>query len=154
MAALMSAQRDQEVARLRRTIALRALIATGTRQREIAASIGISQPAISQQLASVDALGSVRADILLEAAAPIVRAVADMFGYRRVAVFGSVARGDAQDGSDIDLVVEPPPDTSSFEFVRFKGLLEHVLMRDVDLISYGGLQPGIDDDVRRDAVLL
>lgn len=38
--------------------------------------------------------------------------------------------------------------------VRFKQLIERVLGRQVDLIDYGGLKTKLDDDIRRDAVLL
>lgn len=75
-------------------------------------------------------------------------------GFTRLAVFGSVARGTARPDSDIDLIVESPPGTSSFEFLRFKQLIEQVLGREVDLIDYGGLKPKIDDDIRREAALL
>lgn len=33
-------------------------------------------------------------------------------------------------------------------------LLEQVLGREVDLVSYGGLKAKLDDDIRREAVLL
>jgi predicted nucleotidyltransferase len=33
-------------------------------------------------------------------------------------------------------------------------LIEHVLGRAVDLIDYDGLKPKLDDDIRREAVLL
>jgi len=69
-------------------------------------------------------------------------------------VFGSIARGEARQDSDIDLLVDAPPGTSSFEFTRFKQLIEQVLGREIDLISYGGMKPKLDDDIRRDAVLL
>lgn len=61
---------------------------------------------------------------------------------------------EARQDSDFDLIVDAPAGTSSFEFVRFKQLIEQVLGREVDLISYGGLTPTMDDDLRRDAVLL
>ena len=47
-----------------------------------------------------------------------------------------------------------PCPTSSFEFLRFKQLIEEVLGREVDLIDYGGLKPKVDDDLRGEAVLL
>lgn len=62
--------------------------------------------------------------------------------------------GTASPDSDIDLIVESPPGTSSFEFDRFKQMLAKVLGRAVDLIEYGGLKPRLEDDIRRDAVLL
>ena len=60
----------------------------------------------------------------------------------------------ARQDSDIDFLVDAPPGTSSFAFIRFKQLIEQVLGREIDLISYGGLKPKMDDDIRRDAVLL
>jgi predicted nucleotidyltransferase len=154
LAEYQDARRGENVARLRRVIALRAMVATGMSQREVAGAVGISQPAVSQQLRFAPVLESVHPQVLLEAAAPVLRLLAAERGYDRLAVFGSVARGEAREDSDIDLVVEAPPGTSSFEFIRFKQLVEQILGREVDLISYGGLTEGLDDDIRRDAVLL
>ncbi len=75
-------------------------------------------------------------------------------GYSRLAVFGSVARGQAHAASDVDLLVKAPAGTSSFDFVRFERLLADVLGRQVDLVEYSGLKPGLDDDIRREAVEL
>lgn len=150
----LGARHDEEVARLRRALALRAMVATGLSQREIAAALGISQPAVSQQLRSASDLSSVHPEKLMQAAAPVLRRLAEDAGYGRLAVFGSVARGEATGDSDIDLLVEAPEGTSSFEFIRFKQLLERVLGRQVDLVDHGGLKPKLDDDIRRDAVLL
>lgn len=148
------ARRGEELARLRRVIALRAMIATGMSQRQIAEALGISQPAISQQLTSSSDLTGVHPVLLLEAAAPVLKALAEDLGYTRLAAFGSLARHDARADSDIDLLVEAPAGTSSFAFIRFKQLIEQVLGREIDLVSYGGLHPRRDEDIRRDAVLL
>lgn len=150
----LDARRSEDAARLRRTIALRAMRATGQSQRLIAAALGVSQPAISQQLAAADRIDDVHPEVLLEAAAPILTGLAREHGYARLAVFGSVARHQARADSDIDLLVEAPEGTSSFDFLRFKTLIEEVLGRQVDLVSYGGLQAELDDDVRGEAVLL
>lgn len=147
------ARRDEDVARLRRAIALRAMVAAGTSQTHIAEALGISQPAVSQQLRHAPDLAGVHPELLVEAAGPVLRALAAERGFGRLAVFGSVARGEARQDSDIDLLVEAPEGTSTFGFLRFKQLIEQVLGREVDLVSYGGLKP-IDDDIRRDAVLL
>lgn len=154
LAEYCEARRGEEITRLRRVIALRAMVAAGMSQREVAEAVGISQPAVSQQLRSAPVLESVHPQVLLEASAPVLRSLAMERGYERLAVFGSVARGDACENSDIDLIVEAPPGTSSFAFIRFKQLVEQVLGREVDVISYGGLTDGLDDDIRRDAVLL
>jgi predicted nucleotidyltransferase len=152
--AYLGARRDQEVARLCRLLAVRAMAATGMSQREIAEALGISQPAVSQQLKLAAGLEDVHPQVLLEAASPVLKALAAEHGYSRLAVFGSVARQQSRPDSDIDLIVQAPEGTSSFGFVRFHQLLEQVLGREVDLVEYGGLKPRLDDDIRREAVLL
>lgn len=154
LAEYQDARRDEDVARLRRVLALRAMVAEGTSQRQIAHALGVSQPAVSQQLKFAPDLDRVHPQALLQAATPILKAIAEQHGYSRLAVFGSVARRQAHQDSDIDLLVEAPDGTSSFGFIRFKQLIEHVLGREIDLIDYGGLKPKLDDDVRREAVLL
>lgn len=154
VAAYRKARHEEEVARLRRGLALRAMVASGMSQREIAAELGVSQPAASQQLKVAQDLARFHPEALIEAAGPVLRSVAEDAGYRRIAVFGSVARGEARFDSDIDLIVESPEGTSSFGFLRFKKVIEQVLGREIDLVDYGGLKPRLDDDVRRGAVLL
>ncbi|MGO1543494.1 MAG: nucleotidyltransferase domain-containing protein [Gulosibacter sp.] len=120
-------------------IVLRAMNATGMSQRQIAGSLGISQPAVSQQLALSSVLDEAHPQDLLDAAAPILKVLAEENGYSGLAVFGSVAHGRARQDSDIDLLVEAPRGTSSFGFVRFKQLIEQVIGRKIDLVPYGGL---------------
>ena len=152
MAAYRDARREEEIARLRRLLALRAMVASGMSQRRIADALGVSQPAVSQQLKSARELDAVDPAVLVEAAGPILRAVAAEHGYSRLAVFGSLARHQATTDSDIDLLVDVPEGTSTFGFLRFRQLLEIVLGREVDIVSYGGLKPGLDDDIRRESV--
>lgn len=149
-----NARRQEHIARLRRVLALRAMASTGMSQRQIADALGVSQPAVSQQLRFARELGDVDTEVVLEAAAPILKALAEENGYSRLAVFGSVARHEARKDSDIDLLVEAPEGTSSFDFMRFEQLIEKILGREVDLVSYGGLKAKLDDDIRREALPL
>lgn len=154
LAAYLAARRDEGVARLRRLLALRAMAATGMSQRQIAEELGVTQPAVSQQLKAARELDAVDPELLVQAAGPVLTALAAEWGYSRLAVFGSLARGQATRDSDIDLLVQAPEGTSTFDFLRFRRLIERVLGREVDLVSYGGLKPVVDDDIRREAVLL
>lgn len=54
------------------------------------------------------------------------------FCVSHISIFGSIARGDASDGSDIDLLVEMPP--KIFLLSGLKLFLEEKLQRSVDLI--------------------
>ncbi len=59
----------------------------------------------------------------------------EKYGVTRVGIFGSVARGEAREGSDVDVVVElKTPDL--FLMVDLKEKLESILGAKVDLIRY------------------
>jgi predicted nucleotidyltransferase len=154
VAAYRAARHEEDVARLRRALVLRAMVASGMTQRQIADELGVSQPAVSQQLKAARDLAAADPQVLVEAAGPVLKDLAAARGYSRLAVFGSVARGQANSASDVDLLVQAPAGTSSFDFVRFQRLLSDVLGRHVDLVEWGGLKPSLDDDIRREAVEL
>lgn len=149
-----TAQHQEDVAKLRRALALRALVAAGSSQREIAELLDVSQPAVSQQLKTARSVATVHPEILLEAAAPILVDVARSAGFDRLAVFGSVARRQARPDSDIDLLVEPPADAGIKDVLALRDAFQTILWRPVDLVTYAGLRAGLDDDIRREAVLL
>lgn len=148
------ARSQEDVARLRRAMALRALVATGASQREIAEALGISQSAVSQQLRATQSVASSDPQTLIEAAGPILVDVAVSRGFGRLAVFGSVARNEATPESDIDLIVEAPTGAGLKEVLALRSLFESIVGRPVDLVTYGGLRDHLDDDIRHDLVPL
>lgn len=62
-------------------------------------------------------------------------------GVRSVRVFGSIARGEASQASDIDLLVEFEPGRSLFDQVHLGADLEALLNVRVDVVPAGGLLP-------------
>jgi uncharacterized protein len=77
---------------------------------------------------------------LLKAADPRIREL----GVGRLALFGSVLRGDAGANSDVDLLVEFGPGAKSFDrFLALSDLLEEVLGRPVELVTREALSPFI-----------
>ena len=83
----------------------------------------------------------------------ILRAAA-RHGARNVRVFGSVARGEADERSDIDLLVEMEPDRSLLDRAALWLELQDLLGRRVDVVSDRGIKPRIRDRVLREAVPL
>jgi len=75
-------------------------------------------------------------------------------GARNIRVYGSVARGQATDDSDLDLLVEWEPDRSLLDVVGLKQDLEDLLGVTVDIGSERGLHWLIRDEVLREAVPL
>jgi len=70
---------------------------------------------------------------------------------RRIAVFGSVARGEARHGSDVDLLVDFEPGASLLDQVGLFQDLEELLGVGVDVVSRSGLTPR-DKHIRGEAV--
>ncbi|MBI3335590.1 MAG: nucleotidyltransferase family protein [Candidatus Portnoybacteria bacterium] len=68
-------------------------------------------------------------------------------GITRAAVFGSVARGEAGEKSDIDILVEIPHAHGLFEFIGIKNELEDALEKKVDLIEYQAIKPRIRENI-------
>lgn len=66
--------------------------------------------------------------------------IAARHGASNVRVFGSVARGDASDASDIDLLVDFESGSSLFDLLHLTQELERLLDRHVDVVSTGGLK--------------
>ena len=74
------------------------------------------------------------------------------FGVKSLRLFGSVARDEAAEGSDVDLLVgfESPPSFSSYMKLRF--FLEDLLGAKVDLVTENGLRDRVREYVEKDAI--
>ena len=75
-------------------------------------------------------------------------------GVARAALFGSVARGEARPGSDIDVMVEFSPDAaiSVWAYVGLKDLIQGFFGERVDVVSRNGLNRHIRPTVEREAL--
>lgn len=80
--------------------------------------------------------------------------IANRRGAHNVRVFGSFARGTADDASDLDLLVDMDPDRSIFDVGALVADLETLLGRDVDVVTERGLKERIRARVLKDAVPL
>lgn len=73
-------------------------------------------------------------------------------GVKSLAVFGSLARGEATPGSDIDILVEFDLPVGLFEFIRLKLYLEELTGRRVDLVTPDALRPAMRAEILSEAV--
>lgn len=76
----------------------------------------------------------------------------ERFGVRSLALFGSAARGQLRQGSDVDLLVEFDRPVGLFEFIDLKNYLENLLGRRVDLGTSASLKPRLREPVLKEAV--
>jgi len=75
-------------------------------------------------------------------------------GARNVRVFGSVARGEADERSDVDFLVDLEPGRSLLDLGGLNRDLERLLNAKVDVVSSRGLRERVRDRVLREAVPL
>ena len=90
----------------------------------------------------------------LEAKREAILGLAARHGARSVRVFGSVARGEAQPDSDVDLLVEMEEGRSLLDLVALGQDLEELLGRKVEVVEPEGLHWFIRDRVLQEAVPL
>ncbi len=73
------------------------------------------------------------------------------FGVKRIGIFGSHARGEERETSDVDVLVEfVEPSFDNFMDLAF--FLEDLFGREVDLVTTRGLSPYIAPFVEREVV--
>ena len=79
-------------------------------------------------------------------------ALAERFAVRSLALFGSVARGEATAESDVDLLVEFNRPVGLFELFALQDELELILGHHVDLGTAQSLQPRMRAKVLEEVV--
>ena len=85
---------------------------------------------------------------------PRIAELALQYGVSHVRVFGSVARGTAQDGSDIDLLVQIDESRSLLDLIGFEQALQDELHTRVDVVVEGGIHPMLQSAIFREAIVL
>lgn len=69
-------------------------------------------------------------------------------------LFGSFARGEQKKGSDIDILVTFDDGVGLFKYASMQSDLEHILDKEVDLVSEASLFPWVKESVINDRILI
>jgi predicted nucleotidyltransferase len=83
-----------------------------------------------------------------------IKATAARYGAQNVRVFGSFARGDANNQSDIDLLVEMESGRSLFDLMSLQDALGQTLGRPVDVVTEKSLNKHLKQTILNEAVAL
>lgn len=81
-----------------------------------------------------------------------LREIVARHGVARPRIFGSAARGEDQEGSDLDLLVEPAPTTTLFTLAALQIEAERLLRVPVDVLTPGSLPRAARERILRQAV--
>ncbi len=80
--------------------------------------------------------------------------IAQRRGLSNLRLFGSLTRGEDRDDSDIDLLVDLPPDATLWTLGAAKAELSSLLGSPVDLVPATDLKPGVKERVLAEAIPL
>ncbi len=67
-------------------------------------------------------------------------------------LFGSVARGESTDDSDIDLLVDFDEPVGIFKFLRLKYFLEEALGKSIDLVTRDALKDRLRERILQETI--
>lgn len=88
---------------------------------------------------------------LIESRRAEILALAERHGLRNVRVFGSMARGDADDTSDVDLLVSLAPGRSGLSLGGLLMDVQDLLQLRVEVVTEGALHPALRERVLKEA---
>ena len=74
------------------------------------------------------------------------------YGVKSLAVFGSMARGDDREGSDVDILVTFEHKATFDNFMGLKLDLEELIGRPVDLLTPRSLRPDMQAEIEKEAI--
>ena len=80
-----------------------------------------------------------RPSIALQENRAAIRSVVERHRARNARVFGSVLHGDDQEGSDLDILIDPRPDTTMFDIGAIRHELLQLLGVPVDVLTPNAL---------------
>ncbi len=72
------------------------------------------------------------------------------YGVKKAALFGSYARNEALETSDLDILVDLSSGMSLLDFIGLKQDLEEALNKKVDLVQYKQVKPVLADYIFKD----
>lgn len=85
---------------------------------------------------------------------PQILELAKKHGVENIRVFGSVARGDADEKSDVDFLYSLVPPNTLWEACGMQYELERLLQVKVDFVSANGLRPAFKSNILSEAIPL
>lgn len=88
---------------------------------------------------------------LIEAHRTEILALAEHRGIRDVRVFGSMARGDADETSDVDLLVTLPSGCTGLALGGLLVDVQKLLRRRVEVVTERALHPALRERILREA---
>lgn len=83
-----------------------------------------------------------------------INELAKQYHSQNIRVFGSVAKNENTENSDIDFLIDPDPEQDLFDVIRLRRALQELLNCDVDIVHSTALHHTIRQEILSSAILL
>lgn len=83
---------------------------------------------------------------------PLIAPILKQYNIPQASLFGSYARGDFNEQSDIDILFDPPQKMSLLDLAGLKIELEDALGKKVDLVSSRAIDKNLEPYIHKDLV--
>ena len=80
--------------------------------------------------------------------------LAQEYRSTNIRVFGSVAKGENTENSDIDFLIDPTPEQDLFDVIRLRRSLQELLKCNVDIVHSTALHHTIKQEILSSAIVL
>lgn len=91
-------------------------------------------------------------DETIKCLAEHLRELRSQYNVSQLSIFGSIARDQGTETSDVDLLVEFSQTPGLFEFIELKNHLESLLGAPVDLVTRKALKPQLSQTILSEAI--
>jgi predicted nucleotidyltransferase len=91
---------------------------------------------------------------LLEKLTNVKDELRQQFGIEEIALFGSYARDEADDESDVDIVILKSSKKNFFLRMKAMAFLKEYLQKDVDMGHFGSMRTFIKNRIKKDLIVV
>ncbi len=119
--------------------------------KKILAYFGLQLTLIDNQSISEPLAGVIPFPELMERLRSIKKAISKTYGIKEIRLFGSYARGEAKDESDVDVILVPERPLTFKEIVRMEKIFEEVLgHKKIDIVIEKEMDPSVRASAEKD----
>lgn len=121
--------------------------------KRILAYFALTLSTVENTSISVHRNGIIPRDELMEKLRSIRTAISKSYGIQRMRLFGSYARGEAREDSDVDILLTPSRSLTFKEIVRIEKIFEEVLgNKKTDIVMENEMAPEIRASAEEDFI--
>lgn len=78
----------------------------------------------------------------------------ETYGVAKIGIFGSIARNEATESSDVDILITLEEPIGYFKFFKLEQEIASLVGRNVDVVTEPSIKPAIKSNIMKDLVIV